>query len=98
MKEIGWSPLDVWAGFAHRKLMRSSGDSPQSGALSLECILGCWQNFSWATLAFDVESPSVLALTWWRFLLNQEWKLALSVTGEVGLLWGVLLRMWAPSS
>lgn len=57
MKEIGWSPLDVWAGFAHRKLMRSSGDSPQSGALSLECILGCWQNFSWATLAFDVESP-----------------------------------------
>lgn len=56
MKEIGRSPLGVWVGFARQKLMRSSGDSPQSGALSLECILGCWQNFSWATLA-DVESP-----------------------------------------
>lgn len=42
------------------------------------------------------RAPSVLALTWWHFLLNQEWKLALSVTGEVGLLWGVLLRMWPP--
>lgn len=62
MKEFGWSPLDVWAGFARRKLMRSSGDGPQSGALSLECILGCWQNFSWATLAFDVESPFCFAV------------------------------------